>query len=339
MEKKVLRVALIGAGGFGRWFHLSHIKQHSGFELVAIMDVNEMLLADLQKENNIPVYTDLAQMLAEVKPDLCSIASPTKLHVPQSIACMEAGCDVFLEKPIGMTYEEGKQILIKQKELGRKVMVHQPHRICRETLAAEQIIASGKLGSIYMIKRNLSYYHRRDHWQGYKKNGGGNLANHGAHYIDQLLHLSGGKPTKASAVLRPLITTGDADDMAKALIYTDNGITLDLDINFVSAYTRNGLEILGTTGSAAMETDADGKFFFRVKYFDPNEWDLDNKNIPFREEIVDILSIPVIDYYDKCYAYYAEDHAPLVPIEETLLAMTAIDMCRADSGEYESSFL
>jgi len=334
MEKKVLKTAVIGAGGFGRWFHLAHITNHPGFELAAIVDVNEALLAQLHEEYRVPVYTDLSQMLAEVKPDLCSIASPTALHVAQTISCMEAGCDVFLEKPIGMTHEEGDLIRIKRDELGRKVMVHQPHRIARETLVAEEIIASGKLGDIYMIKRNFSYYYRRDHWQGYKKNGGGNLANHGAHYIDQLLHLSGGKPVKASAVLRPLITTGDADDMAKALIYTDNDVTLDLDINFVSAYTENELEILGTSGTASMETDADGKFFFRVKYFDPEQWNLDNQNIPFHEEIIDILALPVQDYYDKCYEYYAEGKAPLVPVEETLLTMKTIDMCRADSGEY-----
>ena len=334
MDKKVLKIAVIGAGGFGRWFHLQHISNHSGFELVAIMDVNETLLSDLQKQYNVPVYTDLTKMLAEIKPDLCAIASPTRLHVPQTLECMDAGCDVFLEKPIGMTHDEGDLIRLKRDETGRKVMVHQPHRIARETRVAEEIIASGKLGSVYMIKRNFSYYYRRDHWQGYKKNGGGNLANHGAHYIDQLLHLSGGKPVKAEAVLRPLITTGDADDMTKALIYTDNGVTLDLDINFVSAYTRNELEILGTAGSASMETGDDGSFFFRVKYFDPDQWNLDNHNIPFREEIIDILALPVQDYYDNCYEYYALNCPPLVPVEETLLAMKTIDMCRAASGEY-----
>lgn len=334
MDKKVLKIAVIGAGGFGRWFHLQHISNHSGFELVAIMDVNETLLSDLQKQYNVPVYTDLTKMLAEIKPDLCAIASPTRLHVPQTLECMDAGCDVFLEKPIGMTHDEGDLIRIKRDETGRKVMVHQPHRIRSETLAAEQIIASGKLGKIFMIKRNFSYYYRRDHWQGYKKNGGGNLANHGAHYIDQILHLSGGKPVKASAVLRPMITTGDADDMAKVVISTDNGVTLDLDINFASTYTYNELEIMGTNGAAKLETNADGQFSYRIKYYDPNEWDLDNHNIPFKEEVWDISSIANGDYYDNVYEYYAENRPPIVPVEETLLTMKTIDMCRAASGEY-----
>ena len=96
MEKKKLKTAVIGAGGFGRWFHLAHITNHPGFELAAIVDVNEALLAQLHEEYRVPVYTDLSQMLAEVKPDLCSIASPTALHVAQTIACMEAGCDMII---------------------------------------------------------------------------------------------------------------------------------------------------------------------------------------------------------------------------------------------------
>lgn len=334
MKKRILRVALIGAGKFGRSFHLNHILQHEGFELAAIMDANEALLGELHQQYQVPVFTDLNELLAQVKPDLCAISSPTQLHASQAIACMEAGSDVFLEKPIGMTWEEGEKIRIRRDELGRKVMVHQPHRIRCETLAAEEIIASGKLGNIFMIKRNFSYYFRRDHWQGYKKNGGGNLANHGAHYIDQLLHLSGGKPASAAAVLRPIITTGDADDMARAIITTDHGITLDLEINFASAFPYNQLEILGTNGAASLGVHENGKFFYRIRYFDPRAWDLNNQNIPFQEEVMDLSQRDNGDYYDHCYAYYAENQAPLVPVEETLLTMKAIDMCRAASGEY-----
>ena len=235
---------------------------------------------------------------------------------------------------IRMSLEEAQKLPEACEKYGKKLMIYQPHRARSETLCALDIIKSGKLGDIYMIKREFSYYFLRDHWQGYKKNGGGNLSNHGAHYIDQLLYLSGGNPAKAFSVLKPIITTGDADDCAKAVIVTDNNITLDLDINFVSAQNVNSMKIYGRYGEAELLVDADGRMTFRLKYYDPAEHDGDRRVFPFKEETIDVSEWAPISFYDKCHEYYALDAEPFVPITETLKVMAAIDMCRAASGEY-----
>jgi len=334
MSEKILRTALIGAGGIGGGFHLRNISSNEKYELCAIVDVNEETLAKHRARYNVPTYTSMAEMLKEVKPELCVIATPTPLHVTQTIECMAAGCDVFLEKPMGMSLEEAQKLPEACEKYGKKLMIYQPHRARSETLCALDIIKSGKLGDIYMIKREFSYYYLRDHWQGYKKNGGGNLSNHGAHYIDQLLYLSGGSPAKAFSVLKPIITTGDADDCAKAVIVTDNNVTLDLDINFVSAQNVNSMKIYGKYGEAELIVDADNKMTFRLKYYDPAEHDGDRKVFPFKEETVDVSEWAPIDFYDKCHEYYALDCEPFVKIEDTLKVMAAIDMCREASGEY-----
>lgn len=334
MREKVLKTALIGAGGIGRGFHLRNIVSNDGYKLAAIVDTNKAMLSELGEKHNVPTYTDMTKMLTEVKPELCVIATPTYLHVPQAIKCMEVGCDVFLEKPMGMNLLEAQKLSSRRYELGRKLMIYQPHRTRIETLAAEKIIADGKLGEIFMIKRSVTDFFLRDHWQGYKKNGGGNLANHGSHYIDQLLHLSGGCAVKAGCVLKHVITTGDADDVAKAVIVTDNNITLDLDINFVSAYDFNGLTIFGENGTADLIRNEQGKFVYRIRYYDPKEHDGDNKKFPFKEEVFNAYELSPIDFYEKCYEFYALDRPQFVPVEETLKVMEAIDICRAASGEY-----
>ena len=335
MSNKILRTALVGAGGIAKSYHLKNIASHSDkFELCGIMDINEQALAELKEKYNVPTYTVLADMLAEVKPDLCVIASPTFCHVPQAIECMEAGCDVFPEKPMGMSLAESQKLYDTYKKLGKKLMIYQPHRTRAETLAAQAIIASGKLGEIFMLKRENSMFYLRDHWQGFKKNGGGNHANHGAHYIDQLMYLSQTTAVSAEAHLPALITTGDADDMTKAIIKTDKGIVLDIDINFVSAYNKNSLQIYGKFGSAEYGTGPDCMNCYKVKYYDPAEHDGNNKVFPFKEEFVPLSDYPAIDFYEKCYEYYALDMPQFVPVEDTLKVMAAIDMCRASSGEY-----
>lgn len=343
MSKKVLRTALIGAGNMGRGFHLYHLLRHEEYELVAIVDpVDESLekcgeifeqYGKTPEESSALLkelcYNSLEKMLEEKKPDLCVIVSPTPLHCAQAVTCMEYGSDVFLEKPMGMDLKESKWLYERKNELGKKLMIYQPHRACPETQAAEQIIESGKLGKIFMIKREFSEYYLRDHWQGYKKNGGGNLANHGAHYIDQMLHLAGGSVVKACAVLKPLITTGDADDFAKAVFYTDTDVTLDLDINFVSAYPVNSMAIYGINGEAVLKEDG-----FHIKYYDPAIGGT-KRDFPFvEEELHCFRDIKPIDIYQKCYEFYALDEPPFVTVEETLKVMAALDMARADSGEY-----
>ena len=335
---KILKTALIGAGGIGSGYHLREIDRHEGFSLCAIVDIKPETLEKFGEKYHVPTYTDMAAMLAEQKPDLCVIATPTPLHVPQAIACMEAGCDVFLEKPMGMSLAESQKLARRRTELGRKLMIYQPHRTRVETLAAEQIIAGGRLGPIFMIHRACTDFYLRDHWQGYKKNGGGNLANHGAHYIDQLLHLSGGTAIRGNAILKPIITTGDADDVAKAIFETDNHVILDLDINFVSAFDFNKLTIFGKYGTADLIRDEQRRFCYRVRYYDPAEHNGSSRDFPFREEIVKAYELTPIDFYQKNYEFYALDMPQFVPVEETLKVMAAIDLCRASSGEYETMF-
>jgi len=71
------------------------------------------------------------------------------------------------------------------------------------------------------------------------------LNNYGSHYIDRLLYLSGSTAKRITCHLRTIASLGDADDVVKVLIDTENGIILDIDINMASAQPMPVWHILG----------------------------------------------------------------------------------------------
>lgn len=340
----MLKVSVIGLG-VGLNFHIPQIVKHEKFELIAVVDTNEQMVKATSEKFNVLGFTDAYEMMDTVHPDLVVIASPTQFHATHSIAAMERGIDVFLEKPMASNFEEAQAIYKTQLRTGRKLMVFQPHRTFSEVFTAKRILDSGILGPIYMITRSQRTYFIRSNWQAYKKNGGGTLNNHGAHYIDLLLYLSGGNPETVSCELQCILATGDADDCAKILIKTDNNILLDIDMNLAATINASTWEFYGKLGTAVLVQPDDGKPFFRARYCSSDVVLESQKYYPCTTPLNDKADLPwivedfviddnryAINIYDKCYEYYGLGLEPFVPATDTLKVMEVIDKCHAISG-------
>lgn len=344
---KKLRTAVVGLGRIGWGYHIPNIIKHEGFELVAVTDPMTERLEEAKENFSVKGYTDFNKLLEEENLDLIVIASPTPFHLTQSVAAMEQGIDVFLEKPMAQSLEEARLIMECIEKTGRKLMVYQPHRVTSETQAVASILERGLIGQLYMIKMARSLYVRRNDWQSQKKYGGGMLNNYGAHSVDQLLYLTSSKARKISCSMRKIASLGDADDVVKAVIETENDVILDLDINMAAAIQLSRWSIMGSRGTAIQEKKDDGKVVFKIRYYNEQEApNLELKDqlaaqgrsysnfdkIQWHEEEIDISDFEPIDFYDKCYEYYALDGEPFVPVEQTLEVMRVLNECRIDAG-------
>jgi predicted dehydrogenase len=223
-------------------------------------------------------------------------------------------------------------------------MVYQPHRARAEVVALQEMLRRDLVGPLTMIKRAVARYDRRNDWQAFVKNGGGMLNNYGAHYIDQLLYLSRSTARRVACALRTVASLGDADDVVKALIETDSGVLLDIDINMASAHPMPPWQILGQRGSIVLD---EGKEAWCARFFraeDASELALQGglaardrrygsgERLPWREETWPIAEFEAVDFYDKCYAYFALGGAPFVPIAETREVMRVLDQCRKSAA-------
>ena len=121
---KVLKTAVVGLGRIGWQFHLPEACAHEGFDVVAVVDPLEERLAEAKAEFGVDGYEQFDEMLSAASPDLVVIASPTHFHAPQAIAAMEAGADVFCNKPLAPDLEKADEIIAAMGRTGRKLMMY-----------------------------------------------------------------------------------------------------------------------------------------------------------------------------------------------------------------------
>jgi predicted dehydrogenase len=341
---KKLRTAVVGLGRVGWQFHLPQAVRHEGFEVVAVVDPLVERLEEARATFGVKKgYREFEEMLNAEKLDLVVIASPTQFHAEQTIAAFEHGCDVFCDKPVAPTLDEADRMIAASRERGRKLMIYQPHRARSETVALRELLRRDLIGPVYMIKRASSRYVRRHDWQAFRKFGGGMLNNYGAHYIDQLLYVSGGRVERLSCMLRTIASLGDAEDVVKVLIETNNKVILDLDINMATAYPLPAWQALGQRGSLLLD---EKQGVWLARYVLPGDLPEAAANeslaaanrrydsgevIPWREESFPLTDFKPVDFYRECYEYFALNRPPFVPIEESRELMRILEACREDS--------
>ena len=166
--KKVRRVALIGSGWYGKC-DLLRLIQIEPVEVVGMCDVDSTMLAEAidlvasrQKSGKKPKgYGDYRELLRNEKPDIVLIATPDHWHALPAIAAIEAGADVYLQKPISVDVVEGQAILAAARKHGRVVQIGTQRRSTPHLIdARENIVNKGLLGKIHHAEV-CCYYHMR----------------------------------------------------------------------------------------------------------------------------------------------------------------------------------
>jgi len=337
---KILATAVIGLGRAGWKIHMPEVLQHQNYKLIAVVDPLQERLDEAYRAFGVNGYRDCDTLFRKENPDLVIIASPTHFHTAQTKQAFEHGADVLCDKPMAGSLKDADTMLLAMEKHGRKLMIYQPHRSYVETIALLDILKKNLIGRIYMIKRAWTRYRFRVDWQAMKKYGGGEINNSGAHFIDQLLYLSGSRAKKLTCFSRKIISRGDAEDMAKILIETENGILLDLDINMAAAIPIPPWQILGERGSIVWDEQGSS---WQVRYYlqeELPEFDLENnlaadnrsygddQNIPWREETVPVSVYRPVDFYVKAYEYFAQGQEPFIPVAESREVMRLVEESR-----------
>jgi len=162
------RVGLIGCGWYGKC-DLWRLLQVAPVEVVSLCDVDRRMLAGAveiaaarQVSGKKPrAYSDYREMLKEKDLDIVLIATPDHWHALPMIAAVEAGADVYVQKPISVDILEGQAMLSAARKQGRVVQVGTQRRSTPHLIEARNdFIKSGKLGRIAYVEI-CCYYHMR----------------------------------------------------------------------------------------------------------------------------------------------------------------------------------
>jgi len=146
-----LRVGIIGAGGRGRYL-IAQFKE-VGAEAVAVSDVYEPNLQAGVKEasSGAAVFRDYRRLLDAQGIDAVIIATPDHWHARMVIDAVAAGKDVYVEKPMAHTIDEGFQIVEAVRRTHRIVQVGTQRRSAELFLEAKKIMESGRVGEIRLV--------------------------------------------------------------------------------------------------------------------------------------------------------------------------------------------
>jgi predicted dehydrogenase len=149
------RIRLGGIGPGDRGAGRLAGAQKFGAEIVALADVNKGMLEMAQKRLAAPVektYVDYNDLLARKDIDGVIIATPDHLHHDNLIAAIQAGKDVYIEKPLCRTIEEGENMVAKVKASRQIVQVGNQRRSGDHFKKARDIVASGGIGEIRFVR-------------------------------------------------------------------------------------------------------------------------------------------------------------------------------------------
>src|SRR5262245_47288007 len=162
------RVGLIGCGWYGKC-DLFRLIQVAPAEVVSLCDVDSKMLADAadmvsqrQKSKRKPrTYGDYREMLKEKDLDIVLVGTPDHWHALPMMAAVEAGADVYCQKPISVDIVEGQAMVAAARKHNRVVQVGTQRRSTPHLIdAREQIIKEGLLGNIGLVEI-YCYYHMR----------------------------------------------------------------------------------------------------------------------------------------------------------------------------------
>jgi predicted dehydrogenase len=192
MEK--LRFGVVGTGWVAQVFHLPILTRLEEVEVAAVCDREKSRSMTVAERFNVPrYYTDYEEMFQNEDLDAVIVSTPTDLHKPIAIAALEAGRNVFVEKPIARFYDEAVSIAESARKNKRHVMVGMNNRFRPDTMILKSFIENGELGKIFYIKCGwLKKLAKNNPWITRKeKAGGGVLLDIGIVLLDLVLWMTG----------------------------------------------------------------------------------------------------------------------------------------------------
>jgi predicted dehydrogenase len=159
------RVGLIGAGWYGK-SDLWRLIQIAPVEVVSICDPDSRILREAaemasqrQRSGKIPrTFGDYRRMLSEVELDIVLIGSPDHWHALQTIAAIEAGADVYVQKPVSVDIREAEAMVDAARKHACVVQVGLQRRSTPHFIEAkEKIVEAGLLGTIGHVEMCCYY--------------------------------------------------------------------------------------------------------------------------------------------------------------------------------------
>lgn len=230
MTTSTVRIGLIGAGGIAGAHVEGYLHNPDTITFAAVADPVRESAEARAGDTGAEIYADYTVMLAEADIDAVDICLPHHLHKDAIVAAARAGKHILCEKPLCLNPEEAAEVAAAVKEAGVTLMCAHNQLFLPAVAKAKELIDAGVLGRVYEVRTTDSFYNDFDPsnmgWRAHAAtSGGGELIDTGYHPTYLLLHLAGGSPVEATAMLAThRLEFMEGEDSANVLVRFDNGV-------------------------------------------------------------------------------------------------------------------
>jgi len=147
---------VVGFGSIGR--RHARVLKEIGLTDIRVCDVSPEMRKLASEEFAIADTCETLEQGLAAKPQTVFLCSPTALHIPQAIAAIEAGADVFTEKPLSTSLEGVDELCRLAKQRGRVVMVGHCFRFHDGLVRAKKMLEEGRIGRLVSVRCVMGEY-------------------------------------------------------------------------------------------------------------------------------------------------------------------------------------
>lgn len=185
-----VRVGFVGTGGIASGFHMPQLKDIEGVEFAAMCDTQRSRAEEASQKFGGSVYSDHHEMLEREKLDALYVCLPPNAHTDAEIIAAQKGVHLFVEKPVVMTMEQGKEIAKAIKKAKIVSCVGYQLRYTPSATAARAFL-KGKTIAMVAGNRWGGVAGGTDHWWRVMERSGGMLHEQATHNVDLMRYLVG----------------------------------------------------------------------------------------------------------------------------------------------------
>jgi len=257
MAGSELRIGIVGCGYAAR-IHLDRLLTLKDVRVVGCADSDraaaDALVARVsQAGGEAASFVDHRELLRQAAPQALAVFTPHVAHYRPAMDALQAGCHLFIEKPLSTNLQEAVDIVNLARARGLTVAVGHQYRLCPSLVEARRRVTTGdfklRLVTATMTQPWLEAHGGAENsWRfDPKAAGGGVLADSGDHLIDALLWTTGKTAVEAAAVQSRL--EPGLDVVTSAAIRLADGTPATLSVSGVAATTAFELHFYGEHGS------------------------------------------------------------------------------------------
>ena len=274
-----VKAGVIGVGYLGR-HHARIYSELEGVELAAVVDRDLSIAEEIAAKYGARAYTDYVRAIEGLQ--AVSIVTPTPMHFDIALACMRAGCDVLVEKPITLTVDEAERLVNEADKLGRILQVGHLERYNPAFIAISKMIDGLK----FVESERVSPFLER-------AAGVDVTLDLMIHDIDIVMSLVNGAGIKDINVVGAKVLSGKVD-VAKAWIEFDGGVSALITANRLSGQKRRVLKVFQRDSYLVLDYQKKSiqKYFKGPDGISSESIDIEDKE-PLKEEISDFLDCVV----------------------------------------------